>query len=88
MSDYFIFPKSGTTTYFIIGLAYIVTMLLFLADPTLDLLYKGNKGVKYHDKQGTRTLPKLDPRKLFNGVIGLYTGIGVIGAGFWTCMLY
>ncbi|KAJ2501976.1 hypothetical protein GGH96_001502 [Coemansia sp. RSA 1972] len=88
MSDYYIFPKSGTTTYFIVGLTYVVIVILLLADPTLDLLYKGNKGVKYITVQGTRTLPKLDPRKLFNAAIGLYSGLGVIGVGFWTGMLY
>ncbi|KAJ2502207.1 hypothetical protein GGH96_001279 [Coemansia sp. RSA 1972] len=88
MSDYYIFPKSGTTTFFIVGLTYVVTVILLLSDPTLDLLYRGNKGVKYTTMQGTRMLPKLEPRKLFNGLIGLYSAIGGVGVGFWTGMLY
>ncbi|KAJ2128117.1 hypothetical protein GGH17_004514 [Coemansia sp. RSA 788] len=88
MSDYYVFPESKATTFFIIGLTYVVTVILLLSDPTLDLLYRGNKGVKYTTMQGTRMLPKLEPRMLFNGIIGLYSAIGAVGVGFWTGMMY
>ncbi|KAJ2834996.1 hypothetical protein J3B01_003770 [Coemansia erecta] len=87
MSDYYVFPESKATTFFIIGLTYVVTVILLLSDPTLDLLYRGNKGVKYTTMQGTRMLPKLEPRMLFNGIIGLYSAIGAVGVGFWTGMI-
>ncbi|KAJ2358338.1 hypothetical protein GGF43_000868, partial [Coemansia sp. RSA 2618] len=62
MNAYYMFPKKLTTSFFLVGLVYILTVMLLLADPRLDLLHKGTKGVHYTTTQGTRTLPKLDPQ--------------------------
>ncbi|KAJ2328924.1 hypothetical protein IWW51_000922 [Coemansia sp. RSA 2702] len=59
-----------------------------LSDPTLELLYKGNIGIHYTTMQGSRTLPNLDPRQLFNAAIGIYSAIGGIGILFWAGMAY
>ncbi|KAJ2803622.1 hypothetical protein H4R21_001969, partial [Coemansia helicoidea] len=76
------FPKDDTTTYSLIGFVCIATMIMFFSTTLLSLLYKGNIGVAYITVQGTRELPKLDPRMLYNASIGIYSTIGGIGLIF------
>ncbi|KAJ2803621.1 hypothetical protein H4R21_001968 [Coemansia helicoidea] len=58
-------------------------MIMFFSSTLLELLYMGNTGVTYTTMQGTRVLPKLDPRMLYNASIGIYSTIGGIGLIFW-----
>ncbi|KAI9470213.1 hypothetical protein BX667DRAFT_501758 [Coemansia mojavensis] len=86
--QFYVFPKKKIPTFFLVGTVCILSTIFMLSDSILDLLYRGNRGVTYTTTQGTRVLPKLEPRPLFNGVIGLYSAIGAIGLGFWTATIY
>ncbi|KAJ2359573.1 hypothetical protein H4S02_012216, partial [Coemansia sp. RSA 2611] len=41
-SAFYIFPKPSTTTFFLVGFAYVFAAVFMFSDPTLELLYKGN----------------------------------------------
>ncbi|KAJ2766291.1 hypothetical protein IWQ56_003773 [Coemansia nantahalensis] len=81
--QHWLFPDDPTTTYFLIGLVYVGTTIMFFSNTLLLLLYMGNKGVTYTTVQGTRVLPKLDPRMLYNASVWIYSVIGGVGVLFW-----
>ncbi|KAJ2694360.1 hypothetical protein H4R19_005922 [Coemansia spiralis] len=81
--SHWVFPKDDTGTYFLLGLVCVSTTILFFSNMLLPLLYKGNKGATYTTTLGTRVLPNLDPRMLYNASIWIYSVIGGIGLFFW-----